>query len=303
MMNSVIESNAPNAAQILTPEAARDLTDQIRTGLEGVFHLIKAAYRGRAWVVLGFSSWDEYVRREFGNLYLRPPLEERQDVVVSLRQAGMSLRSIATATQMSKDTVHRELTNATVSNETDAQVSTATSGTILGIDGKQRPKIHPNHQSKSVDKNPGPVEGEVVEPLPGQVSVDDVLDMPAADLGVAPLDIDQLAHQDQEQVERAIREFHGTGSAALPMTIKLASKMSALVSPVTGQAVVSGERIEALAFDVSRGVRTLSYVVRSMEAPLTEQKTAGHSLTEMTTNLQDAIDDLERILNALEGQK
>lgn len=56
----------------LTPEAARDLTDQIRTGLEGVYQWIKAAYRGRAWLALGYSSWDDYVTREFGNLQLRP---------------------------------------------------------------------------------------------------------------------------------------------------------------------------------------------------------------------------------------
>lgn len=296
----------------LSPGAARELTDQIRTGLEGVFHLIKAAYRGRAWVALGFSSWDEYVHREFGNLYLRPPLEERQEVVLSLRQAGMSVRSIASATQLGRDTVHREIASSGVRNRTpagplqvgpgDAQPEKGKASTILGQDGKSyQPRRSVDNSTRGSGSEP--VVGPVNEPLPGQISVDDVLDMPAADLGVAPLDIDQLADQDREQVERAIREFHGTGSAALPMTIKLASKMSALVSPVTGQAVVSGERIEALAFDVSRGVRTLSYVVRSMEAPLTAQKTAEHSLTEMTTNLQDAIDDLERILNALEGQK
>lgn len=301
MGTSVIESNDPTAAQQLTPEAARELTDQIRTGLEGVFHLIKAAYRGRAWVSLGFSSWDEYVHREFGNLYLRPPLEERQEVVRSLREAGMSIRSIASATQLSKNTVHREIHESTVPNGTVDGASQPPE-TILGQDGKHRPSTQPKRQSQHVQESSQSFEGAVIEPLPGQVSVDDVLDMPATDLGIEPLDVNQIADQDREQVERAIREFHGTGSAALPMTIKLASKMSGLVSPVTGQAVVSGERIEALAFDVSRGVRTLSYVVRSMEAPLTEQKTAGHSLTEMTTNLQDAIDDLERILNALEGQ-
>ncbi|MCY1158657.1 MAG: hypothetical protein MOP51_1681, partial [Citricoccus sp.] len=69
---------------ILTAEGARDLTDQIRVGLEGVFQLIKAAYRGRAWVSLGFGSWDEYVTREFGNLHLRPPREVRLAVERSI---------------------------------------------------------------------------------------------------------------------------------------------------------------------------------------------------------------------------
>ena len=93
----------------MTAAAARDLTDQIKTGMESVYHLIRSAYRGRAWAVLGYRSWDDYVTREFGNLHLRPPLEYRQDVVLSLREAGMSARAIATATQLSKSTVHREL--------------------------------------------------------------------------------------------------------------------------------------------------------------------------------------------------
>ena len=39
-----------------TPEAAREVTDQIKTGLESVYHLIRSAYRGRAWEVLGYRS-------------------------------------------------------------------------------------------------------------------------------------------------------------------------------------------------------------------------------------------------------
>src|SRR5699024_6723125 len=93
----------------LAPDVARDLTDKIRTGLEGVFELIKSAYSGFAWASLGYASWDEYVQREFGNLYLRPPREEREEIVSSMRDAGMSVRAIATATQLGRDTVHREL--------------------------------------------------------------------------------------------------------------------------------------------------------------------------------------------------
>ena len=37
----------------LTQKAARDLTDQIRTGMESIYHLIRAAYAGRAWTALG----------------------------------------------------------------------------------------------------------------------------------------------------------------------------------------------------------------------------------------------------------
>ena len=66
-----------------TPEAAREVTDQIKTGLESVYHLIRSAYRGRAWEVLGYRSWDEYVTREFGNLHLPKDIAYVQNIVNS----------------------------------------------------------------------------------------------------------------------------------------------------------------------------------------------------------------------------
>ena len=41
--------NSPSSRVAMTADAARDLTDQIKTGMESVYHLIRAAYRGRAW--------------------------------------------------------------------------------------------------------------------------------------------------------------------------------------------------------------------------------------------------------------
>src|SRR5699024_9649141 len=76
---------------------------------EGVYQLIETAYLGRVWVSLGYATWDDYVRREFGNLSLRPPLEERQEVVQSLRESGLSTRAIGSATQLSPRTVRRAL--------------------------------------------------------------------------------------------------------------------------------------------------------------------------------------------------
>ena len=50
----------PDHGASMTAAAARDLTDQIKTGMESVYHLIRSAYRGRAWAVLGYRSWDDY---------------------------------------------------------------------------------------------------------------------------------------------------------------------------------------------------------------------------------------------------
>jgi DNA-binding transcriptional ArsR family regulator len=131
---------------VLAGDAARTLTDRIKVGVEAVWDLVAQAYKGQAHTALGYGSWDEYVTREFGTGRIRLPREEREDVVQSLRDSGMSLRAIAAATGESKDTVARVLEG--VSNETpDPTHNDPETGEIVddpepetkitGTDGKQ----------------------------------------------------------------------------------------------------------------------------------------------------------------------
>jgi hypothetical protein len=127
---------------------ARQLTDQIKIGVEAVWELIKEAYIARAWDVLGYSSWDDYCTREFGASRLRLPREERSGVVASLRESGLSERAIASATGLGNGTVHRELAGAPngapeVDEDALAEELIAEQPTIIGMDGKSyqpRPK-------------------------------------------------------------------------------------------------------------------------------------------------------------------
>jgi hypothetical protein len=93
----------------LAAPAARELTDRIKTGVEVVWELIKQAYTERAWSALGYASWDEYCTREFGTSRLRLPREERPEVIASLRESGLSLRAIESATGISRKTVIKDL--------------------------------------------------------------------------------------------------------------------------------------------------------------------------------------------------
>jgi hypothetical protein len=90
---------------IADSEYARDLTDRIKVAVEGTWQLIKEAYTSRAWSALGYANWDDYCTREFGTSRLRLPREERQEVVGSLRDAGLSVRAIASGMGISKNTV------------------------------------------------------------------------------------------------------------------------------------------------------------------------------------------------------
>lgn len=102
-----------SSALAMTATDARALTDRIKVGVEAIWELIKQAYTDRAWDALGYESWDDYCTREFGTSRLRLPREERAEVVASLRESGLSLRAIASATGISHTEARRSLTGVT----------------------------------------------------------------------------------------------------------------------------------------------------------------------------------------------
>lgn len=127
-----------------SPDAARRLTDRIKTGLDLLWELVAEAYVTRAWAALGYSSWDDYCTREFGTARLALPREERTQAVTSLRESGLSLRAIASATGQSLGKVQRQLPGVSDSgkNDTPAIQPVISNNSQLGIDGKvyqQRP--------------------------------------------------------------------------------------------------------------------------------------------------------------------
>lgn len=117
---------------------ARGLTDKIKFAVEGTWQLIKEAYESRAWAALGYASWDEYCTREFGTSRLRLPREERQEVVASLRESGLSIRAIASATGDSRETVRREL------GATDTNGSVEDPSPVTGVNGKRYQPSQPD---------------------------------------------------------------------------------------------------------------------------------------------------------------
>jgi len=133
-----------NEIALPTHEEARALTDRIKIAVEGTWQLIREAYTSRTWAVLGYETWDAYCTAEFGETRLRLPREERQEVVASLRDSGLSTRAIASATAMSEATVRRDL-SATASNDAVASVT--------GVNGK----------TYTVTREPEVVDAELVD--------------------------------------------------------------------------------------------------------------------------------------------
>ncbi len=248
-MNSPIQECEQGASVNLSSAAAREVTDKIRAGLEGVHQLIIQAYQGRAWSSLGYLTWDEYVRREFGNQSLRPPLEERDQVVQSLRDSGMSVRAIATATQLGRGTVGRVLDDSGVPNGTPEQAGSDTAK-VLGIDGKE-------YSSRKPSFSP-PVNS------PDSGVLDAVLDAPAEDVGVKVLDSESIGQKRSDQAEKVLSEFHGSDVAVLPKTMFLAEKIGALVSPVSGDIDVDATAYADVAKDIAAALRQFAWVAKTL---------------------------------------
>lgn len=125
---------------IATKEQARSLTDRIKVAIEGTWLLIQEAYTSRAWAALGYDTWDAYCTAEFSTARLRLPREERQEVVASLRESGMSLRAISSATGVSPATAMRDVR---VSDETPAE--------ITGTDGNTYAATRPEPVATEAD--------------------------------------------------------------------------------------------------------------------------------------------------------
>lgn len=117
-----------NDIALPTQEEARALTDRIKIAVEGTWQLIREAYTTRTWAVLGYDTWDAYCTAEFGETRLRLPREERQEVVASLRDSGLSVRAIAAATGVNRETIRQEVAAAG-----DKKLSPRP---VMGTDGK-----------------------------------------------------------------------------------------------------------------------------------------------------------------------
>jgi hypothetical protein len=104
-----IDYNFAGAPSPMTRATARRITDHIKLNTELLWDAIVTAYRGRVWEVLGYASWNEYTTSEFGTTRLRLPREQRAEVVASLRESGLSLRAIESATGISRKTVIKDL--------------------------------------------------------------------------------------------------------------------------------------------------------------------------------------------------
>lgn len=317
------EADAPS----LTAAQARELTDRMKSGLTQIWEIIVVAHHGRAWFALGYASWDEYVQREFGHLNLQPPREERESTVLSLRQAGLGERATAAVTGLSKGTVGNITRSAQAAGAQKwaPDQTEAPNGLMAGVsatsdeaprtdgdDGRSyaitRPHVwqsnsaEPSRESDSGEESP--------EQLPGQVSITDelgedagdavsgsVLEMSPEEAGIEVVDLEANEASHREQARRDLREFHASGQAAVPMTIKLAARLSASVVPAMGGSPLTDEERVGVISDSARCVRTLANLLSRTAAAPEALAANDAAAEEVMTNVTDAVEDLSRAVD------
>lgn len=235
-----------------TTDEARELTDELVRDYAALRTKIGVAWQGKIWLALGYSSWTEYVDVEFQGISLRPPKDLEDEVVHELRQAGMSTRGIAAATDIPDSTVARKVQGVTAPN-----------GAVLGNDNRTQPATKSTSaggpQEEVVDAEI--VDVEIVEPLESGE------DRPAADLGFEPIELSTSSEVSigWDRVNRLITDLHAGGSAPLRIVKSKAQDLeTAFTSGALTPEELNGERIEGLGRDVADALAVLSDLLAEM---------------------------------------
>jgi hypothetical protein len=109
----------------MTTSEARSAVDAVRADYDNLTARVTELWERRAWIALGYDSWEAMCGAEFPGLLL--PRAVRQDAVADMRSKGMSTRAISAAISADDRTIRRDLAGA----------ANAAPASITGTDGKR----------------------------------------------------------------------------------------------------------------------------------------------------------------------
>lgn len=278
------------AGRILDTEAARKLTREITDGLENVHALIVRAWEGQAWRALGYPSWDAWIDENFRGLQLRPPREQREEVVQSMRESGMSIRAISSAVDLGRGTVERALSGgAGVPNGTPRDLADGADSSVVGLDGKS---YSPSSQQA------GGSRGEPDDSLAG-ASLDD--------LGITVIDRfsvkapDAETREPTEEVNREppeTRWWEEPRSALLEAEERCRALLKARKSSPRLAEDPKDPGVETLAIAAARSALAASGVIADLGVDRVEggsRLVLRRALASIVEALDDVIGDLEEV--------
>ncbi len=120
----------------LTAIEAEDCLRHIVEGVATTWTWVVKAYSGRAWIALGFDSWDALCDARLNGARLQLPREQRREAVATMREAGLSTRAIGSALSIDDRTVRRDLPTA----------ANAAVVPVTGVNGKTYAPTRPTHE-------------------------------------------------------------------------------------------------------------------------------------------------------------
>lgn len=299
-------------AAVLPADVARNLTNEIRRALEFTWDLVIKAYQGRAWLALGYKTWNDYCVKEFGNQHLAIPREDRDEVIGSLRSAGLSVRAISDATGLGRGTVGRSISakaevespippsgsledgepgvpNGTPGNSDKSSRADSKSQKVQGVDGKMYDRSAPKPKPKLDDS--------VEQNLDGQTDIGDALDTSLEDLGITPISPNEVVDRNAKTRVQLVKRLTGSNGqytqAPLPMVISLAGQ---IVERSAGVNDLDVEEVTSFADDSSRAVLVLARILETIDPDeIDDDKTRAA----IEQNLNQAQEYLDNFLTTL----
>lgn len=141
---SLSEEHARQLVDQINSERAKlvERTNQLLVDKEDFGRLVVMAYKGRAWIALGYESWDRLVSAEFSSARMFASLEERQERVQALVIEGLTSRAIGAVLGVSYKTAQRDA----IATGTDGPVAgdaAAPPAKVTGLDGRERNRRRP----------------------------------------------------------------------------------------------------------------------------------------------------------------
>lgn len=268
---------------------ARELTDKIRRTLEFTWDMVSLAYKGQAWSVLGYASWDEYCTREFGSQRIAIPREERQEIVSSLRESGLSIRAISTVANVSYGTVRNELSKGgSQASEQNCSLEDSGDKAPLKIEGKNG-----KFYDRADPKPAAPAPTKVTKP---EATFDE--NQLPEDGGIFPLDatevLDRNAKARVQNVQRLTGSSGKYSQAPLPLVIQLAGQIA---HTSAGSDDLDLEESTALVDNGSRAVLVLSQVLKTVDTKVIVDAVTKQKIR---ANLNDAMNTIDEVLTLLE---
>lgn len=119
------------------PDEARERVERVKAQVAAARSDLVALWRGRAWLALGYASWDALCDAEYG-VRMALPRDERREAVAELRAEGMPVRAIGPTLGLPKSTVHDDLKATRLSGSGQTEPERVTS-----LDGRERPATRP----------------------------------------------------------------------------------------------------------------------------------------------------------------